>query len=189
MEHREEPSEGDLKGLMKEVTRTLLEARERVMVFIDGSNLFHACNQIKFKIDLVKLVSVLVGDRYLVRPYYYTAFNPQKQEQIKFLHALQNRGFCVKAIPLKRRGDRFIEKGVDVALVTDLVSMAFRDAYDVAILVTGDYDFIEAIRIVMSLGKKVEVAMFSHATNDELRRTADRFIPLEEVAERIQREK
>jgi len=82
---------------MKEVARTLLEARERVMIFIDGSNLFHACNQIKFKIDLVKLVNVLVGDRYLVRPYYYTAFNPQKQEQIKFFTR-----FRVRASVLKR---------------------------------------------------------------------------------------
>ena len=181
-------SEENLKDLAKEVVKTLLGARERVMIFIDGSNLFHACNQIGFKIDLVKLVNVLVGDRYLVRPYYYTAFNPRKQEQIKFLHALQNQGFCVKAIPLKKRGDRFIEKGVDVALVTDLVSMAFRNAYDTAILVSGDYDFIEAIRIVMALGKRVEVAMFTHATNDELRRTADRFIPLEKLAEEIRRE-
>jgi len=188
MKRQEGASGGNLKGLMKEVARTLLEAKERVMIFIDGSNLFHACNQIKFKIDLVKLVNVLVGDRYLVRPYYYTAFNPQKQEQIKFLHALQSKGFCVKAIPLKRRGDRFIEKGVDVALVTDLISMAFRNAYDTAILVSGDYDFIEAIRIVMSLGKRVEVAMFTHATNDELRRIADKFIPLEEFTEEIQRE-
>ncbi len=76
-----------------------------------------------------------------------------------------------------------------MALVTDLVSMAFRNAYDTAILVSGDYDFVEAIRIVMSLGKRVKVAMFTHATNDEPRRIADKFIPLEELAEEIRREK
>ena len=176
-------------GLMlKELTKIILSAGERVAVFIDGSNLFHACKSVgDFKIDLVKLVRELVGERRLVRPYFYTAFNPSKEEQVRFLHALERQGFLVKAIPLKRRGDRFIEKGVDVALVTDVVALAFRDAYDTAILVSGDYDFIEAIRIVMSLGKKVEVAMFSQATNPELKRAADKFVPLEELKDLIRK--
>ena len=75
-----------------------------------------------------------------------------------------------------------------MALVTDLIAFAFRNAYDTAILVSGDYDFLEAIRIVMSLGKKVEVAMFSHAINSELRSAADRFIALEALADKIKRE-
>jgi len=50
------------------------------------------------------LVNVLVGGR-LARAYFYTAFNLQKQEQIKFLHAIQMQGLRVKAVSLKKWGD------------------------------------------------------------------------------------
>lgn len=49
------------------------------------------------------MVNVLVGGR-LARAYFYTAFNLQKQEQIKFLHAIQMQGLRVKAVSLKKVG-------------------------------------------------------------------------------------
>jgi len=36
----------DIKPILKELTRIVLSARERVMIFIDGSNLFHACKSV-----------------------------------------------------------------------------------------------------------------------------------------------
>jgi uncharacterized LabA/DUF88 family protein len=47
------------------------------------------------------------------------------------------------------------EKGVDTALVTDLLSLAWQAAYDVAILVTSDADFIPAVEHVQAKGLKV----------------------------------
>lgn len=48
-----------------------------------------------------------------------------------------------------------VEKGVDAALVTDLLSLAWQDAYDVAVLVSGDADYIPAVEYVQSQGRKV----------------------------------
>lgn len=39
----------------------------------------------------------------------------------------------------------------------------------------------------MSLGKRVEVAALTSATNHELRRATDRFIPLKQLADKIGR--
>lgn len=47
------------------------------------------------------------------------------------------------------------EKGVDAALVTDLLSLAWQHAYDVAVLVSGDADYIPAVEYVQSQGLKV----------------------------------
>lgn len=47
------------------------------------------------------------------------------------------------------------EKGVDAALVTDLLSLAWQRAYEVAILVSGDSDYIPAVEYVQSQGLKV----------------------------------
>ncbi len=47
------------------------------------------------------------------------------------------------------------QKGVDTALLTDLLSLAWQGAYDVAILVTSDADFIPAVEHVQAKGLKV----------------------------------
>ena len=56
------------------------------------------------------------------------------------------------------REDEFApeEKGVDVALATELVMCM--DSYDVAILVTGDGDYVPALRAVISKSKAVVIA-------------------------------
>lgn len=53
------------------------------------------------------------------------------------------------------------EKGVDAALVTDLLSLAWQRAYDVAVLVSGDADYIPAVEYVQSQGLKVVNAAWS----------------------------
>jgi len=50
------------------------------------------------------------------------------------------------------------EKGVDVFLACDLVDLARRDVYDIAYLVSGDADFVPAVTIARSVGKRVFVA-------------------------------
>ena len=53
-----------------------------------------------------------------------------------------------------------IEKGVDTAIVTDLFSLAWEAAWDVAILVTSDRDFIPAVNMLHRKGLKVINAHF-----------------------------
>ena len=52
------------------------------------------------------------------------------------------------------------EKGVDTRLATDLVSLAWEEAYDVAILVTADQDFVPAAENLQKKGIKVIHAGF-----------------------------
>ncbi|HVB45175.1 MAG TPA: NYN domain-containing protein [Streptosporangiaceae bacterium] len=74
------------------------------------------------------------------------------------------------------------EKGVDAALVTDLLSLAWQRAYDVAVLVSGDADYIPAVEYVQSQGLKVVNAAWA-SKGHELRRecwgsfTLDDLIP------------
>jgi len=178
----------ELTGELKHLTR-LLRRQERVMVFIDGPNLYAARKSLGIKVDYFKLVRELVGERRLIRPYFYTAFNPfneeDKEQMMKFLSILERGGFGIKALPLRMREGRLVEKGVDVAIVTDMLVMAFRNAYDTAILVSGDTDLVEAVRAIKAMGKRVEIAMFGHVVGDELKRAADLFIPLESLLDRI----
>lgn len=45
------------------------------------------------------------------------------------------------------------EKGVDVKLATDLIVL--RDIYDVAVIVSGDQDYVPAVEVVKDSGKQV----------------------------------
>jgi len=129
--------------------------------------------------------------RKLIRAYYYASFNPENEEvkerQTRFHHALQDKGFHVVAKPLRKRNNGLIEKGIDIASAVDILSLGFHKAYDVAVLVSGDGDFIRAIEVIKSMGLRVEVAMFRNALNPDLKRIADRFIALDELADEIEK--
>lgn len=47
------------------------------------------------------------------------------------------------------------EKGVDTAIATDLLSLAWDDAYDLAVLISSDADMVPAVIHVQNRGRKV----------------------------------
>lgn len=160
---------------------------DRVMIFIDGSYLFHAARDLGLKLDYEKLQSVLTQNRKLVRPYYYGT-NGKHPGQDAFHNKLRYMGFEVDLRPLRQYGaGKPFEKGVDVALVTDMLTFAFRDSYDAAILVSGDKDYVKAVKRVKEIPKRVEVAAFEHSIAEELKLTADSFISLTKVQNDIQK--
>lgn len=53
-----------------------------------------------------------------------------------------------------------IEKGVDTAIVTDLISLAWEGAWDVAVLLSSDRDFIPAADLLAVKGYRVINAHF-----------------------------
>ncbi|MBI4218996.1 MAG: NYN domain-containing protein [Chloroflexi bacterium] len=155
---------------------------ERVMVFIDGSNLYHVLGQVCGRHDLRfgKFIEKLVLGRDLVRAYYYNvrqdrAHNPSAaQEQERFLVSLDEVPYLETRLGIyKQRGVEMVEKGVDVMIATDLVSGAFKNLYDTAVLVSGDGDFFPAIEAVKDQGKHVEVVAFENNLSPEAERAAD----------------
>jgi uncharacterized LabA/DUF88 family protein len=162
-------------------------AKERVVIFVDGSNLYHGLkNRIgNAKIDFEKLSRKLAAQRKLVRVYYYnapvdqSAFPDRYTAQQKFFSALDNVPyFTVRLGRLEPRGKTWVEKGVDVNIAVDMVTMAYDDIYDTCILISGDGDFAVAAEAVKSAGKHVEVA-YTQA-NYQIKKAADRFILLDE---------
>ena len=73
-----------------------------------------------------------------------------------------------------------MEKGVDINIATDMLSGAYSDAYDTAILITGDGDFAPAVETVKTRGKHVENAYFKEGHSRHLRQTCDKFILLDD---------
>ncbi|MEN3033965.1 MAG: NYN domain-containing protein [Aquificaceae bacterium] len=172
--------------------------QEKVVVFIDGSNLFHAIRQMNIKIDYQKLVDFLKEDRRLIRAYFYSAIPQEKdlkrespeweslQRQKRFLDELSLLGIKVKIARLRRlNSGEFIEKEVDVMLATDMLSLAYNGVYDTAILVSGDSDFSYTVEDIQRIGKRVENASFRKISSFQLRKVCDRFVLLDEYLDRF----
>ena len=47
------------------------------------------------------------------------------------------------------------EKGIDVRMATDMISLAWADNYDIAVLVPSDRDFVPAAEFLETQGIKV----------------------------------
>ncbi|MBK66151.1 MAG: hypothetical protein CL769_04280 [Chloroflexi bacterium] len=159
--------------------------KERVMVFIDGSNLYHVLNQHFSRNDIKfgKFAEKLSGDRNLVRTYYYNIKQEQRgrasEDQEKFLSALYDIPYLeVKLGIVKQRGDAMVEKGVDMMIGVDILKNAYEDLYDTAILVSGDGDFYPALQAAKDQGKHVEIAAFETNISPETARIADLHIKL-----------
>ena len=54
------------------------------------------------------------------------------------------------------------EKETDINLATHMLSKAFQNAYDIAILVSGDTDYIKVVETLHNIGKTVVIAHFPH---------------------------
>ncbi|WP_456393637.1 LabA-like NYN domain-containing protein [Persephonella sp.] len=185
---------GIFKRKKKDVKVVYRYPNERVVIFIDGGNMFHATNALKLKINYKKLVEILRKDRWLLRAYFYTGIpsgdlpkelREQLRRQQGFLNELQNLGIKVKTMPLKKTPEGYIEKGIDILIATDMISLAFKNAYDTAILVSGDSDFVPVVEKIQELGKRVENAAFKKTSSYELRRVCDEFLLLDNIKHRF----
>jgi len=146
-------------------------AFRKVMIFIDGGYLrkgFQATlgsDRIKFT-DLANLLISFVRRGHiegeLVSVFYYDAIVDATENLNE--HKIQNKYFeeirkCdfyeVKLARLKTSESGYKQKGVDVQLAIDMVTKAYQGQYDIAILVSGDDDLIDAVKAVKEAGKIV----------------------------------
>ena len=164
---------------------------ERVALFIDGSNLYNGMrdNLSNTRVNLKALIDQLGGGRNVVRTYYYNApltddyESDLREGQQRFFESLRRIPYVtVRLGRLHRRGDgSLVEKGIDVAIAVECLCLAFEDAYDTAILISGDSDYIELVEAVKRKGKHVECAMFKNQSAGVLLEHVDVFHPLDEL--------
>ena len=153
---------------------------ERVAVFIDKEYVHRSVEHLMgpdFSLCWESFVELLVENRWLLRAYFYDAKliavrDPQSAgAQQRLLDRLRFTPYFDVRLG-RLTGDPPRQKGVDLLLAVDMLKLAMRDAYDTAILATGDGDFTEIVREVQTHGKHIELIYFSNCSY-ELKMTAD----------------
>jgi len=168
--------------------------KERVSIFIDGSNLYHILKNIfndkkPINFNFGKFVEYLVGDKDLIGVFYYNS--PLDRNKDEEGYRKQQRFFdMIQRIPKfhlilcrmqKRKVDGKIiyeVKEDDIHLAVDMVKLAYNEMYDTAILVSTDGDFVPAIEAVKEKGKRVENVGFETKFSWHLKQKSDRFYRL-----------
>ncbi|MCH8091626.1 MAG: NYN domain-containing protein [Proteobacteria bacterium] len=169
---------------------------DRLALFIDGSNLYSAARALGFDIDYKRLLEVFAKQGRLVRAYYYTALmDEQEYSPIRpLVDWLDYNGYTMVTKPTKEftdsSGRRKIKGNMDIELAVDVMEMA--ENLDHVVLFSGDGDFRPLVQAVQRKGVRVTVVSTIRSNPpmaaDELRRQADSFIELQDLAAEIARE-
>jgi uncharacterized LabA/DUF88 family protein len=164
--------------------------QERTALFIDGANLYAATRSLGFDIDYRKLLDFFGTKLTLVRAYYYSALlETEEYSPLKPLTDwLAYNGYTLVTKPAKEftdaMGKRRIKGNMDIELAIDMLELAPR--LDHAILFSGDSDFRRLVEAVQRRGVRVSVISSIKTSPpmiaDELRRQADQYIELAEIA-------
>ncbi|CAA9566942.1 MAG: hypothetical protein AVDCRST_MAG88-1984 [uncultured Thermomicrobiales bacterium] len=156
---------------------TRREEFDRVSIFFDMSNLYFAAKDMGIRIDYARLLDFLVGDRRLQRAYAYLGVAQDDENSHSFITWLSRNGFRVRTKMLRRYEDGTTKANLDMELAIDLLTQA--PHLDVAIIVSGDGDFVSLVDAAQRAGLRVEVAATPRQTSTDLIDVADRFIDLE----------
>ncbi len=117
-----------------------------------------------------------------IRGYYYTSFVGDYPALNEAEISLRKIGFAPKVF--KKEDKNRKSKGVDIALTTDMLTHAFQNHFDAAILVGGDADYCALVNRVKSLGKLVWVWFFSvkeDGLGPNLWKSSDVFLPMDSL--------
>jgi uncharacterized LabA/DUF88 family protein len=169
---------------------------ERLALFIDGANLYAAARGLNFDIDYRRLLKHFSGLGKLVRASYYTALiEDQDYSPIRpLVDWLDYNGYTMVTKPIKEftdaTGRRKIKGNMDIELAIDVMEAT---AYlDHIVLFSGDGDFRRLVEAAQRRGCRVSVVSTLRSSPpmvaDELRRQADNFIELQDLAPVIARE-
>ena len=143
----------------------------RISIFIDNSNIFKGFKKYNIKADYEKLKNEITRSRELHGIYLYEGVvHPIKPGKKKWYNDLKLiSGYTVKTSFDKQMDNGVIEKKVDLQMAIDIISLAYEDKYDTAVIVTGDGDFEPVIEKLKEMDKKVELWAFRYSLANTLK--------------------
>lgn len=174
-----------------------LDEDDRTAIFIDGANLYKTARNLGFDIDYKSLLKKTREESRLIRAYYYTAMQEDRDQDYSPLRPLVDwldyNGYSMVTKVARdytdAQGKKRYKGSVDIELAVDMVQLA--DKLDAIVLFTGNGDFRRAIEAVQGKGVKVTLVSTVKTSppmaSDDVRRQADHFVDLADLQSAIGR--
>jgi uncharacterized LabA/DUF88 family protein len=163
---------------------------ERAALFIDGVNLYSASRGLGFDVDYRNLLKYFKKQTNVVRAYYYSALlETEEYSPLKPLTDwLAYNGYALVTKTAKAftdsAGSRRGKDSMDVELAVDMLELVSR--VDHVVLFSGNSNFCRLVEAVQRKGVRVSVVSSLRTSppmaGDDLRRQADNFVELAEIA-------
>lgn len=174
----------------------MFDEREKIVLLIDGANLYATSKALGFEIDYKQLLKNFQKRGYLLRAYYYTALiEDQEYSSIRpLIDWLDYNGFSVVTKTAREytdsAGRRKVKGNVDIELAVDALDLA--STVDHFVLFSGDGNFRVLVEALQRRGKRVTVvstmACQPPMISDDLRRQADHFLDLKQLESELGRQ-
>ena len=168
---------------------------DKMVLFIDGANLYSSAKGLGFDIDYKKLLDEFRKRGILTRAYYYTALvEDQEYSPIRpLVDWLDYNGYSLVTKTAREYTDSQGRKrwrgDMDIEIAVDMLEMAAH--VDHVVLFSGDGDFRRLVEAVQQRGVRVTVVSTMKSqppmASDDLRRQADSFVDLADLADMIGR--
>jgi uncharacterized LabA/DUF88 family protein len=169
-------------------------AIRRYMIFVDGGYVrknmrdAYGHDNVDYAMLVDQILSRIDEPNEIIRAYYYEGIYDQSEtekysQQYNYLKKLKEslNYFEVRLRRLKSDGKgETRQKGVDTLIAIDMLSKAYEDHYDIAVLLSGDEDLLDVVMAVKNAGKRVYGAFVPNHISEELKYSFDRRVPLPE---------
>jgi uncharacterized LabA/DUF88 family protein len=160
-------------------------SRQRVLIFVDESNITSTAKSANRKLDWIKLREFLLHERGLIEMVVYAGLPPampewqaERDRKNKFLFWLRSHGFLVVEKDGSPADEGHYKANVDVLMAIDGVELSVQMKPDVVILATGDADFSHLALHLRRRGIRVEVASIAQTLGSGLKTSANEIIDL-----------
>jgi uncharacterized LabA/DUF88 family protein len=158
---------------------------EKVMGFIDGSNfLIELAKElgVGFRADKLPLPALEIAqnltNRFFckdgnitIRKYWFASYQGDETYFRKYAKELREHTF--EPVLFKKHDGK--EKGVDIALATEMLVNAFNQNYDIGVIVAGDKDYVGLVKEVKRYGPIIVGSFFRHGLSDDFALAVDNF--------------
>lgn len=155
-------------------------SRGKTICFIDNANVFYGQQDSGWRIDWEKFLKYVERDEQIWQTYFFASeTDPPREEATNFYQFLKEQlRWEVILYPLGKKTVRcencdqthttLVEKGVDIGLATKMLMLAINQAFETAILVSGDRDYLETVKYIKGMGFRVEVISWRSGLSDAM---------------------
>lgn len=177
-------------------------ADDKSLVLIDDSNLYYGCIRYGWKLDYEKFYHWIHENFHVTEIYFFGGiitkkayldlhpnkgiedFMKEKQDRQRFFRFLKNVGYKVRSKPVSSLYDNTTgeyKRKCNFDVEMTIIAMDGLKNYKELVLCSGDGDFIKLLKYLKGKYKKMTIVTHKDRLNQELRKTANRVIYLEDI--------
>ena len=157
----------------------------RAALFIDEANIYFSQKTLKWEVDFEKVYSYFSSHFALYNCFFYAAepLESEKEKKEEY-QQMTLQGYTMRLKRLKEIRDKtgkIVAKkaNLDIEMAVDM--FATKDNYDIAVVFSGDSDFIRVVELLRTYGKQILIFSTKGHSAIDLINAGDKYVDMKEM--------